>query len=258
MRFAQLSLLAAAVTAASCAQGTNTTKAAPPRHYGFVLYHSYDLLDVAGSIEPLYLLSSVYGLNLSIVAETMDPVFMRPAPGEQFPARSHFALSINPTHTFADAPSDIDVLFVPGGGGERTGNISAAVDFVRAAYPKVRYLITVCTGAGVAAQAGVLDGRRATTNKWAWGSVADEFRNVQWTSPARWVVDGNIWTASGVLSGVDLIFDFIDTFYEKEVADRIQGAIEHKRTFDPCDDPFAAQYNVTPVGDCRLTRYSRK
>ncbi|TQV93238.1 hypothetical protein V2A60_010327 [Cordyceps javanica] len=232
---------------------TNDTKAPPPRNFGIVMYDSYDLLDIAGSVEPLYLLSSRQRLNLSLIAETLDPVYMRPAPSENYTTGSHFQLSVNPTHTFADPPEDIDVLFVPGGGGERFGNITAAVDFIRATYPKVKHLITVCTGAGVAAQAGVLDGKRATTNKWAWKEITPTGRNVQWTSPARWVVDGNIWTASGVVAGVDLILEFIETFYGRELAHTIQGATEFKRTFDPCDDPFAAWHNVTPSGDCRLT-----
>ncbi|EGX95336.1 ThiJ/PfpI [Cordyceps militaris CM01] len=227
----------------------------PPRNFGVVMYNSFDLLDISGSVEPLFLLSSQQRLNLSLIAETLEPVHMRPAPGESYTAGSHFQLSINPTHTFADPPPDIDVLFVPGGGGERFGDNSAAVDFVRRTYPKVRYLITVCTGAGVAAQAGVLDGKRATTNKWAWKDVVSNGNNVQWTSPARWVVDGNIWTASGVVSGIDVIFEFMETFYGEEIVRLIQNATEHKRTYDPCDDPFAAWNKVPPSGDCRLTPY---
>ncbi|KAJ4147606.1 hypothetical protein LMH87_002118 [Akanthomyces muscarius] len=248
MRFQQFSILAMAATAIGAPTTNSTTE--PPRNFGFVLYNSFDVLDIAGSIEPLFLLSSRQQLNLSIIAESMQPVLMQTAGGDKNSAGSHFQLSVNPTHTFADPPPDIDVLFVPGGGGVRTGNISAAVDFVRATYPKVRYLITVCTGAGVAAKAGVLDGKRATTNKAAWAEITPLGKNVQWTSPARWVVDGNVWTASGVVSGIDLIFAFIEEFFGKDIAHRIQGATEHKRTVDPCDDPFAAWNNVTASGHC--------
>lgn len=189
-------------------------------------------------------------LNLSLIAETKQPVYMRPATNASNPARSHFQLAVLPTHTYAHPPSDIDVLFVPGGGGERLGNITTTINFIRATYPKVKYLITVCTGAGVAARAGVLDGKRATTNKAAWAEVTPLGHNVQWTSPARWVVDGNVWTSSGVASGIDLIFAFIEKFYGKAIADRIQGVTEHKRTVEPCDDPFAAWNNVAPSGHC--------
>lgn len=270
MRFQQFSILAMAASAIGAPTNSTTGSvhsrgkkrkknhhqlltipAEPPRNFGFVMYDSFDALDIAGSIEPLFLLSERQQLNLSIIAETMRPVLMQPAGGgDKGAAGSRFQLSVNPTHTFADPPSDIDVLFVPGGGGVRAGNVSAAVDFVRATYPRVRHLITVCTGAGVAAMAGVLDGKRATTNKAAWAQITPMGTGVQWTSPARWVVDGNVWTASGVVSGIDLIFAFIEEFFGKDIAHRIQGVTEHKRTVDPCDDPFAAWNNVPPSGHC--------
>jgi transcriptional regulator GlxA family with amidase domain len=80
--------------------------------------------------------------------------------------------SVNPTHTYSDPPKDIDVLLVPGGGpGSQFRNVNTTIEFVRATYPKVKYLVTTRTGASITAQVGVLDGRRATTNKKAWGSI---------------------------------------------------------------------------------------
>ena len=77
-----------------------------------------------------------------------------------------------PTHTF-DAPSKgLEVLFVPGGIGTRGALVALAVEFVGKMYLKLKYLVSVCTGATIAAKTGLLDGRRATTNKrsWAWVS----------------------------------------------------------------------------------------
>lgn len=223
---------------------------ATPRNWGVILYNSLDVLDVVGSIEPLYLLSNSTQLNLSLIAETMQPVTMRPVSPVDNPMHSHFELSVNPTHTFANPPANLDVLFVPGGGGKSMGNITAAANFVRTTYPKVKYLISVCTGAAIAAEAGVLDGKRATTNKAAWNAIIPLGKNVQWTSPARWVVDGNTWSSSGVVAGIDLIFAFIEDVYGKNHAHEIQGLTEHNRIFDPCDDPFAGWHNVSSRGYC--------
>ena len=110
---------------------------------------------------------------------------------------SSFWPKILPTHTFATAP-ELDVLLVPGGAGVRAPDVKNITDFIADRYPSLEYLITVCTGAGLAAKSGVLDGRRATTNKSAWSTVTAWGPNVNWIRQARWVVDGNIWTASGV------------------------------------------------------------
>jgi len=85
---------------------------------------------------------------------------------------SSFAEFILPTHTFDTAPADIEVLIVPGGLGNRQPAAIPTVDFIRKVYPSLRYLITVCTGSGLAARAGVLDGKKATTNKWAFGETS--------------------------------------------------------------------------------------
>lgn len=223
----------------------------PPRNWAVVLYDFFDVLDVAGSVELLALLASTTHMNLSLVAESMSPKWMRPESPKVNRQHSYFQLSLNPTHTFAQPPADIDVLFVPGGGGERVGNITAVVDFVRKTYPRVQHLITICTGAGIAARAGILDGRRATSNKSSWDRIVTLGNGVEWTSPARWVVDGNIWTSSGVVSGINLTLAFMEQHYGNEIVDKIVSVTEHRRTTDPCDDPFAALLNVKPSGRCK-------
>lgn len=149
-------------------------------------------------MNPLFYLAFSRQLNLALISDTLDPVWVAPVSEQLNAQNSSFWFSVNPTHTYDNPPEDIEVLLVPGGPGVTLGNTTSAVDYVRKVYPKLRYLITTCTGAGIAAQAGVLDGRRATTNKSAWANITAMGPDVLWVSPARWVVDGNIWSASGV------------------------------------------------------------
>jgi transcriptional regulator GlxA family with amidase domain len=149
-------------------------------------------------VDPLQLLAHKFSMNLYILSSTLDRVTTEPASAAMNPYNSSFWLTINPTHTFATAPDDLEVLIVPGGPGVRAPDVSPMTDFIRDRYPKLRYLLTVCTGAGLAAKSGVLDGRKATTNKAAWATITAYGPNTTWVSPARWVVDGNIWTSSGV------------------------------------------------------------
>jgi putative intracellular protease/amidase len=162
------------------------------------------LQDLIRVLDPLQVKAKSTHLELSLLAETPNPVSTRPPPGvANNTMGSAWWPQLVPTHTFATAPADIEVLVIPGGPGMRNGAIiTAVVAYIRAAYPRLSYLVTVCTGAGLAAKAGVLDSRRATTNKSSWDTVTAMGPNVTWVSPALWVVDGNIWSASGV-SGFD-------------------------------------------------------
>ena len=111
-----------------------------------------------------------------------------------------------------------------GGPGTRSPYMNSTIAYVKKAYPKLRYLVTVCTGSTIAARAGVLDGKKATGNKAAWNFTVTSGKlscsllglyhtnpllsgpNVDWVPVARWVNDGNVWTTSGVSAGKSLHF----------------------------------------------------
>ncbi|KND92786.1 hypothetical protein TOPH_02809 [Tolypocladium ophioglossoides CBS 100239] len=59
------------------------------------------------------------------------------------------------------------------------------IDDVRKVNPSLENLITTCTGSGIAARAGVLGGKRPTTNRAAWNTITPIGPNVTWTSPTR-------------------------------------------------------------------------
>ncbi|KAL9039742.1 MAG: hypothetical protein Q9214_004752 [Letrouitia sp. 1 TL-2023] len=160
---------------------------------------------------------------------------------------SRFAQSIVPTHTLETAPP-LDVLLVPGGLGTRNPD-PAIVEFIRDRYPSLKYLISVCTGAGLLARAGVLDNKKATTNKKAWYDTIQLGPKVKWISHARWVegVDGsNIWTSSGVSAGIDVILAWVQHVFGEEIAKNIATGIEYERHMDSTNDPFADIYSLPP------------
>lgn len=162
-----------------------------------MLFRAFDGQDIFGPLDALQLLAFQRQMNLYLIAETLDPVTSEPASPAMNSKNSSFWPVILPTHTFANVP-DLDVLLVPGGAGVRAPDVKNITDFIADQYPSLEYLITVCTGAGLAAKSGVLDGRRATTNKSAWSTVTAWGPKVDWVRQARWVVDGNIWTSAGV------------------------------------------------------------
>ncbi|KAI0506162.1 class I glutamine amidotransferase-like protein [Xylaria bambusicola] len=205
----------------------------PPTKYGVVVFPGFQALDVFGPVDALNNYSQTAPLEFALLAATMDPVSTKLAqPGA-------IGQSVVPTHTFDDCP-DLEVLLVPGGVGNRDPAVRAPiVEFLKRIYPKLRFLLTVCTGSVIVAESGLLDGRRATSNKRSWDWAISQGPNVQWVRQARWVVDGNIWTSSGVSAGIDLMFAFIKDQYGEETSKRLADKAEYVRNPDSGVDPFA-------------------
>ncbi|CAN8096000.1 unnamed protein product [Discula destructiva] len=228
--------LAAAAAAAAAA-------VPKPVSFGVVVFPGFQALDLFGPLDALNMLSSSHKMNLHILAATLDPVSTARPPDFPGGVGSQFAQRILPTHTFATAPP-LDVLLVPGGIGTRLPGIASAVDFVRDVFPSLQYLVTVCTGAWVAARAGVLDGRRATSNKLAWAQTVALRPEVDWVHRARWVEDGNVWTSSGVSAGIDVIFAWMRAVFGVEVAQNVADRMEYTPIMDPHNDPFADKWGA--------------
>lgn len=164
-----------------------------------------------------------------------------------------------PTHTF-DAPlEDLVVLFVPGGIETRgEALVAPAVEFVGKMYPRLGYLVSVCTGATIVAKTGLLFLTVAS-----WVQLHSKFDhlhysalayqplignspgpNANWIPQARWVADGNIWSSPGVSTGIDVAYAFIAALYWDDVAGGIANSSDCVRWLDPNYDPFAAVWNV--------------
>jgi putative intracellular protease/amidase len=225
-----------------------------------VLYPGFTALDVFGPLDVLNTTALQNGtIDLAIIAKTLDPVST--AATAMNTTGSNIGEPVVPTHTFDTAPTDLEVLLVPGGAGSRAPNLGSAYDYIRATYPSLKYIISVCTGATLLARAGVLDGRRATTNKHAWAWATSTGPNTTWVPTARWVVDGNVWTTSGVAAGschsaylivalahsqagTDGFYAFITSIYGDDFAQYIANVEEYERHTNASADPFGAIWNV--------------
>lgn len=217
-----------------------------PLSIGMLLFPGFQALDVFGPLDVINLLARTHPIHLSLLAETLDPVSNR-AEGHA-PAFSNCEQRLVPTHTLSTAPA-LDVLIVPGGFGTRSppNDVSRLVEFIRTTYPSLKSIISVCTGAGLLASAGVLDGKNATTNKNAFGDMVVLGPKTSWVAKARWVRDGNIWTAAGVTAGIDATLAWVADVYGEETAETTANYLEHIWMKDPSDDPFAKLRNIHDV-----------
>ncbi|PYI05763.1 thiJ/PfpI family protein [Aspergillus sclerotiicarbonarius CBS 121057] len=223
--------------AQSSSQPQPETEAKPETlHIGVLLFPGFQALDAFGPLDCLNVLSwdptNKPTLTLSLISSTLSPVSTQPP---HLP--SALSQSILPTHTLSTAPP-LDVLLIPGGWGTRAP-LPEYISYIRDVYPSLKYLLTVCTGARLAARAGVLDGKRATTNKLDWEGVVQLAPNVDWVREARWVVDGKVWSSAGVSAGIDLCLDWVEFVWGEEVASKVERIVEFRRWRDGGADPFA-------------------
>lgn len=122
-----------------------------------------------------------------------------------------------------DSGDGIDTVVLPGGfGAEAARKDDALIDWIRAAAPRVRRVVSVCSGAVLAAQAGLLDGCVATTH-WAFAPhMASEFPSVTVDPDPIFVRSSEkVWTAAGVTAGIDLALSLVEDDHGTEIAQTV-------------------------------------
>lgn len=195
------------------------------RTVGALIFPGFELLDLFGPLEMFGMLSEQ--LSIRLVAEGREAV-----PSAQGPRSL-------PDDTFSDGVS-YDVLLIPGGRGVRKEVENPFfMDWLRTASQDAEITASVCTGSALLARAGLLDGRRATTNKLAWEWATSQGRKVDWQPRARWVVDVPFYTSSGVSAGIDMSLALIADLTDEATADEVARWAEYQRHRDPGEDPFA-------------------
>lgn len=137
------------------------------------------------------------------------------------------------------------MILVPGGMGTRSQVTNAGVlEWLRARAARAQVVTSVCTGSSLLARAGLLDGRRATTNKASFAWVQSQGPEVQWVKEARWVEDGHLFTSSGVSAGIDMTLAVIAKLAGPGAADRIAVRMEYEWHRDAGWDPFARVHGL--------------
>lgn len=134
---------------------------------------------------------------------------------------------------------------MPGGfGTRREVDNSDLLEWLRERAARAEIVSSVCTGAALLARAGLLDGRRATTNKRAFGWVESQGPNVNWIKSARWVEDGRFWTSSGVSAGIDMALAIIARLVGSDAAEQAARTMEYEWRRDSGWDPFARLHGL--------------
>jgi transcriptional regulator GlxA family with amidase domain len=137
------------------------------------------------------------------------------------PVRTESGLGLC-TVPLPDAGETVDTLVLPGGHGvEAARRDEALMTWVAAVAPGCRRVATVCTGAFLAAAAGLLDGRTVTTHWASAGRLAAEFPAVQVDADPIYLRDGAVWTSAGVTAGIDLALALVQDDLGSQVAQTV-------------------------------------
>lgn len=141
-------------------------------------------------------------------------------------------LLVQPHHTIADHPP-LDVIVIPGGQGTRRERLSARVlDWIGAQDQRTEVTTSVCTGAFVLAERGLLDGLRATTH---WASIAwmrEHYPAVRIVDDQRFIDEGHIVTSAGVSAGIDMALHVVARLVGEATAAATARSMEYDRISD--------------------------
>ena len=107
---------------------------------------------------------------------------------------------------------------------------------------KAPRFMSICTGSALLAKTGILNGKRATSNKRVFKWVTEQDNEVLWVREARWVRDDHLYTSSGVSAGIDMTLGFIEDLMGKDKAREISQSIEYFWNQNSQYDPFSKMY----------------
>lgn len=214
------------------------------------VYRGVDLMDVAAPREMFSWVGD--RVRIELVADTLDPVHTRDG------------MQIVPTKTFDDpSVSKLDLIWVPGGSQEGLeallGDPEAPFwSYVANIGGAATWVCSVCEGAVLLANTGLLDGYRATTH-WAFYPcmlafpevelVEPEKRDGQWIYP-RYVRDRNRVTGGGISSGLDEALFLIETIFGTAIAESVQQTTQYYP-----EPPLEAP--LTPATCCNMPRWAQ-
>jgi transcriptional regulator GlxA family with amidase domain len=159
--------------------------------------------------------------------------------------RSSIGISVA-TEPFDDA--NFDTLIV--GGSAVVGSLTPGViKFLCQALERSRRVASTCTGAFVLAEAGLLDGRRATTHWHRARDLQARFPKVKVDADRIFIIDGPVWTSAGMTAGIDLALAMIEQDLGADVARAVarQLVVYHRRTGG--QSQFSALLELAPKSD---------
>jgi putative intracellular protease/amidase/YHS domain-containing protein len=139
------------------------------------------------------------------------------------PIHASGGMKIVPDYAFGNAPAP-KVIVIPA----QSEPSEATLEWIRKSTRTTDVTMSVCTGAFVLAKTGLLSGKAATTYHGAFVPFANQFSDIHLKRGARFVEDGNLATAGGLSSGIDLALRVVERYFGREVAEKTAYNMEYQ------------------------------
>lgn len=178
---------------------------------GIYIFENLTMLD---AFAPLQFFSMVEEFDAFTFSKTGEPLM------------SDAGALLTPTYGFDNCP-DIDILVVPGGGNTLAQmQDKTVIEFLRSVGGKADYVTSVCTGALILAEAGLLDGYKAATH-WGYRDILQSYTEVTQVDK-RVVIDRNRISGGGITAGLDFALTVIAEVVSEQAAHAMQLIFEYR------------------------------
>ena len=183
---------------------------------GIYIYNQAEVLDFSGPFEVFSVANRLakLGWNIWLVAE------------EESLVEARGVFQVKPHYSIQNVP-ELDVLIVVGGVHSDELRKTEVINWIRKTTEKTQITASVCTGAFLLAEAGLLDGLEVTTH---WEDISDlhrNYKNLQVREGIRWIEQGKLFTAAGISAGIDMSLELVSRLASAELAERTATQMEY-------------------------------
>ncbi|PJZ86454.1 AraC family transcriptional regulator [Leptospira harrisiae] len=188
-------------------------------HIGILVFSEVEVMDFAGPFE-VFSIAETNDHNklckVFLVAENLSAV------------KARNGLMVLPNYDYANCPP-IDILIVPGGFGAEELEIKnqTTLSWIKAKYLEVKHLASICTGAFLLAEIGLLDRLDVTTHWMDMDTLKNNYPLLDIKENVRYTDNGKILTSGGISSGIHLSFYLLQKLFGLDVAIRTARRMEY-------------------------------
>jgi putative intracellular protease/amidase len=192
-----------------------------------LLFEDFETLDVFGPVEIFGRLKDKYQVSFCSLSGGV--------------IKNEHGISIS-TERMDALKNAVHIFLIPGGHGTRSAvNDTELINKVIAISHQSKFVLTVCTGSALLAKTGLLDGKKATSNKRAFDWVVTQGQQVNWIKKARWTKEDKFYTSAGVSAGMDMSLGFLSDMHGIDFARKVAFEIEYNWIEDMEEDDFYLQ-----------------